>query len=313
MPILSIAPPEVSQDTSTAPSLAQPPVRGHGFASVMVGLGRYLIQTEVHTYAFSVAACAILSFFPLIVMMYTLARYVLHSEALWRVIGDLVRVFLPTTRVDQDFVVRNITTVVSGQHHVQLISIVTLLISCTGIFLPLEVALNQVWGVKKCRSYLMNQVIAFGLAMMMALLAMGAVSLNSVQRSFLYLVFFGHTENAFYRMVSVSLLEITTVLAIIAMFFFTYWLLPNRKIPALAVLPTAILTGLIWWSAKLAYTAVLPRLDLKAAYGPFYLSVGLIMWGYVSGLLLLGGAHYSATRHTLRLARQADKDATADA
>jgi hypothetical protein len=29
------------------------------------------------------------------------------------------------------------------------------------------------------------------------------------------------------------------------------------------------------------------------------------MWAFVSGLLMLAGAHYSASRHTLRLAREA--------
>jgi len=54
------------------------------------------------------------------------------------------------------------------------------------------------------------------------------------------------------------------------------------------------------------YIALLPRLDLEASYGPFYISVGLIIWGYVTGLLMLAGAHYSATRHTLYLARKAE-------
>ena len=30
------------------------------------------------------------------------------------------------------------------------------------------------------------------------------------------------------------------------------------------------------------------------------------MWAFLSGLLLLAGAHFSATRYTLRLAREAE-------
>jgi membrane protein len=41
-------------------------------------------------------------------------------------------------------------------------------------------------------------------------------------------------------------------------------------------------------------------------YGPFEVSVGLIMWAFISGLLLLAGAYVSATRQGLREARQAD-------
>jgi membrane protein len=41
---------------------------------------------------------------------------------------------------------------------------------------------------------------------------------------------------------------------------------------------------------------VLPHLDLKALYGPFYVSVGLLFWAYVSGLILFAGAQYSVSR-----------------
>lgn len=303
--------PDLTDDRVGVPPPAMPPVRPEpeaGFWKQMAGLFRYLIQTEVHTYAFSVAACAILSFFPLIVMMYTLARHVFHSQEIWDVNGELVRFFLPT---GQSLFIRNIARVISSQHGIQLFSIVMLLVSCTGVFLPLEVALNQVWGVVKSRSYLKNQLISFGLAGLMIVLAMTAVVINAGQRTLLAFLFFGHTDNIVFRFLAGSLLQFAVVIASIAMFFFTYWLLPNRKIPALAVLPTAIVTGLLWQAAKYLYIAVLPRLDLESSYGPFYISVGLIMWGYISGLLVLGGAHYSATRHTLRLAHQADVDEAA--
>jgi membrane protein len=47
-------------------------------------------------------------------------------------------------------------------------------------------------------------------------------------------------------------------------------------------------------------------------YGPFYISVGLMMWAFLSGLLLLAGAHFSATRHALRLARKAEREKAAN-
>jgi len=35
-------------------------------------------------------------------------------------------------------------------------------------------------------------------------------------------------------------------------------------------------------------------MDLKALYGPFYVSVGLLFWAYISGLILFAGAQFSA-------------------
>ena len=41
---------------------------------------KYLLRTEVHTFAFSVAANAILSFFPFVLLLLTIIRRVLHSR-----------------------------------------------------------------------------------------------------------------------------------------------------------------------------------------------------------------------------------------
>src|SRR5947209_12287412 len=41
---------------------------------------KYLLRTEVHTFAFSVAANAILSFFPFVLLLMTIIRRVFRSE-----------------------------------------------------------------------------------------------------------------------------------------------------------------------------------------------------------------------------------------
>ena len=119
-------------------------------------LAMYLMDSEVHTYAFSVAANAILSFIPFIILLYTLSRAVFQSTLMVGVVNDMVNFFLPST-AKEGWMTTNLVKVVP-QHGVQALSLVMILISCTGIFLPLEVALNQAWGVTKSRNYLLNQM-----------------------------------------------------------------------------------------------------------------------------------------------------------
>jgi membrane protein len=266
-------------------------------------LARYLTQAEVHTYAFSVAANAILSLCPFIVMMFTVARQIFHSKAMENVIAEMVRYFLPA---GQDFVVKNLSKVAHMHHGVQIASLAMLVVSSTGVFLPLEIALNRVWGVQKNRSYLMNQLVSFGLAVAIGILAMVSVALTAMQHSFLGLLFLGHTNNAVYSFLTHWILQITATFISVLLFFLIYWILPNRKLPARAVLPTAIFIGLLWEIAKIAYISVLPWLDFRSVYGPFSIAVSLMMWAFLTGLLLLGGAHHSASRYTIRLAHQAD-------
>jgi YihY family inner membrane protein len=261
-------------------------------------LMQYLLDSEVHTFAFSVAANAILSFIPFIMLLYTLARSVFHSEAMMAVITDMVNYFLPLHTKQPNWIADNIqyVAVLSSRHGVQVFSLIMILVACTGIFLPLEVALNQAWGVAKSRNYLANQVVAFGLAILMVILGIGSILVTAAAREALTVLFFHHTDNFVFGAISFLLLAASTGVASILFFFSIYWLLPNRKVPPRQVMPTAIYTGIIWLAARYVFAAVLPHMDLPELYGPFYVSVGLLFWAYISGLILFAGAQFSVAR-----------------
>jgi uncharacterized BrkB/YihY/UPF0761 family membrane protein len=263
----------------------------------------YLLDSEVHTFAFSVAANAILSFIPFTVLLYTFSIRVFHSKMMIGVVTDMVNYFLPSDTIEKNWVATHIQAAAYGQG-VQFFSLLMILIACAGIFLPLEVALNQAWGVTKSRNYLQNQVIAFGLAIIMVVLGMASILLNWAARIVLGFIFVHQTNfkiidfvlNFTYQGTTFILLTATTGVASILFFFSIYWLLPNRKVPWRSVLRTSIYTGVIWLAARYVFVLVLPHLDLGALYGPFYVSVGLLFWAYVSGLILFAGAQFSVAR-----------------
>lgn len=265
-------------------------VRVHGWSTL-----RYLMQTEVHTYAFSVAANYLLSTFPFFVLLLTLARRVFHSPAMYNVILQVLRDYLPSNK---DFVIRIMQSLANVKGRGQLLSLVMLLISTTGIFLPLEVALNSIWGFKKNRSYLMNLIVGFGLAV-----GWGSLSVLSVAATVGNLRVLGlamEDQSIVFRGLSFIVMKVFALGAVISVFFLIYWLLPNGKVPARAVLPAAIMTGLLVEAAKYIYMLALPSLDFTEAYGPFSVSVTLLVWGFWIGLLLLGGAYFSAAEHADR-------------
>jgi membrane protein len=251
------------------------------------GTLRYLTRTEVHTFAFSVAANAILSFFPMMVLLITIVRFVFHSQGMNNMILDLLRDYLPT---GQDFIVRNLNALVNARKGAQVASLAILLFTSTGIFLPLEVALNQVWGIKKNRSYLRNQLISFALAFAVAILALTSVALAAGNQALFSASFRGDIG----RVIGFVAMKAVAVLASIAIFFLIYWALPNGRISPRGVLPAAIVMGLLGELAKYLYILALPWLDFKEVYGPFSISVTLIIWAFISTLLLLGGAHLTA-------------------
>ena len=100
------------------------------------------------------------------------------------------------------------------------------------------------------------------------------------------------------RALGYMIMKVFAILASIAIFFVIYWVLPNGKVPVRDVLPAAMVTGILFEVAKQLYVLSLPWLDFENVYGPFSVSVTLMFWAYVSGMLLLGGAFLSAAEHS---------------
>jgi membrane protein len=255
---------------------------------------RYLLRTEVHTFAFSVAANAILSFFPFVLLLMTLIRRVFHSPSMYDVVLQLLRDFLPA---GQDFVIRNLNALVAARQRAQIASLLILLVTSTGIFMPLEVALNRIWRFPENRSYFKNQLISLGLTFSCGVLALLSVALTAGNVELLQFSLRSHGL-FIVRLAGFLTMKVFAIAASIAIFFLIYWLLPNGKVPARAVLPPAVILGLLSETLKYAYILALPRLNFQEVYGPFALSVSLMFWAFLSGLLLLTGAHLSAEMHS---------------
>jgi membrane protein len=265
-------------------------------AGVVLSTVRYLLRTDVHTFAFSVAANAILSFFPFVVLLMTLVRRVFHSRGMSDVVVQLLRDYLPA---GQDFVIRNLNAMVSARQRVQVFSLVILLVTSTGVFVPLEVALNRIWRFPNNRSYLGNQVISLGLAFACGMLALLSIAMTAgIVRPFEFLLH-GHAMGML-RLAEFVAMKVFAMATSIAIFFLIYWLLPNGKVSARAVLPTAIIMGVLSEALKYGYILALPWLNFAEVYGPFALSVSMMFWAFLTGLLLLAGAHLSAEAYQRR-------------
>lgn len=161
---------------TTPPKLGVIPRRKAGYSGLVSSTVKYLLRTEVHTFAFSVAANALLSFFPFVLLLMTLTRRVFHSRVMYDVVVQLLRDYLPA---GQEFVIRNLNALVESRQRAQIFSLLILLVTSTGIFMPLEVALNRIWNFPHNRSYAGNQLVSLGLAVGCGVLAMLSIALTA--------------------------------------------------------------------------------------------------------------------------------------
>ena len=247
---------------------------------------RYWMETEVHVYAFSIAANVLLSFYPFLLVMLSICRYVLKWEGAEQAILFSVNDLLPGAV--GEFVERNLRASVGSRGPLQLTSIALLFFTANGIFEPLEVALNRAWGIMKNRSFLWNQVISLGLIFVVgALVLLSAVLTGSTAGID---QFGGVIRLVVYKSLSVPI----TILIL----FLVYWLLPNRRLPAREIFPVAVTVGIALEVLKYLNLLTLPwlREKLRNEYGAFQNSVAIILWSFLAALIVLAGAEWSARR-----------------
>lgn len=269
-----------------------PPSSAEKLATRWTPTARYLFQVEVHVYAFSMAANVLLSFFPLLIVMVSICRYVLGWHAAEATIFLALRDYFPDPL--GSFIQRNLQATVTSHGPFQFLSLLLLLYTANGIFEPLEVALNRAWGIAVNRSYLKNQLISLGL-----IFTCGGFALASI-------IVAGYNEQLWSRVAgtswqwaapaAVTALKLAVVPVSILLLFLVYWILPNGRVPWRPILPVAIVIALLLEALKYINLLTWPwlRAKLQTEYGPFAYSATIILWGFVASMVVLAGAEWSA-------------------
>jgi membrane protein len=255
----------------------------------------FLLTTEVHVYAFAVAANVLISFFPFLVVMILISRSVLHWEAAVNAIFFAVNDYFPET-FNATPMKKLLEWAAGAQHGLSWFSILLLLFTANGIFEPLEVALNRVWRVTKNRSLLMNQVVSLGLIFICGALTLASTCAAALNRGFLS-NYIG--DGAFSGFLNLFVFKIVSLPLLMLMIFLIYWILPNQKIPVRRLIPAAVVVGLLLEALKYVNVLTGPwlRAKLLRETPPFVQSISIILWSFCAAMLILAGAEWSARVH----------------
>lgn len=254
----------------------------------------YWLQTEVHVYALAIAASVMLSFFPFLIVMASLCRWVLRWRAGAEAVYAAVNQYFPGEL--GDFVVHNLRVIVQDRGALPLVSLLLLLVTANGIFVPLEVALNRVWGVRHNRSYWRNQALSMVLIFACGTLALAATILTGMNARVLRKMFDLPAE--WVAAPLAVLLNLAAIPMILGVLLLIYWKLPNCRLSLAEVLPATVVTGVALQLMQYVNLLTWPlwRAKVRHEYGPFYYSVSIILWSFLAGMVILAGAEWSARR-----------------
>jgi membrane protein len=251
---------------------------------------RFLFQTEVHVYALAVAANVLLCFFPFLVAIIKLCRYVFHWQAAIQTIMHVVTEYFPAGfGVDFPGYLMQAAT----HQKFSWLSVFLLLFTANGIFIPLEVALNRIFRVQNNRSFLRNQTVSLGLILGCGALVLGSVSISTLNMQYLSQ---NMGSSHYAAMLQPVLFKITAPAISILVIFLIYWRLPNARISVKRIIPASVVVGILLEGLKYLDILTWPYLQakLRVEIPPFVQSVSIILWSFVATLILLAGAEWSA-------------------
>jgi len=239
-------------------------------------------------YAFAIAANVVLSFFPFLIVMVSICKNVFHSRPAVDAMLLGLRDYFPGELIS--FIQRKLLQ----PRRLEWVSILLLLFTSNGVFQPLEVALNRVWGIGKNRSFLRNQVISYAMIFACGTLALISTSATALNQE-LFKQWFG-ADAPFAAVLTVAAFKVVAVPAIMLALFLTYWLIPNGKVNLRRTVAAAIGVGMLLeilkWVEVLSWPVLSAKLDRE--YGPFIYSVTIILWSFFASMLVLAGAEWAS-------------------
>jgi YihY family inner membrane protein len=257
-------------------------------------IGSYLTQPEAHVFAFSIAANVLLAFYPFVLVMLSISKHVFHSTPAINALYIAIQDYFPGgTGV---IIVKNLDRSLLQVRRMEWVSVLLLLFTANGVFLPLEVALNRAWGVVKGRNLLMNQVISTGLIFTCGILALASAMVTATG-GVLWQTVFGATTQVPW-LISHGLFKLASLPFTMLILFLVYWRLPNTKVPGRQVLPRAAVIAVVLELLKELNFEIWPwvRMKFSREYGGFVDSITILTWSFFAGLIVLAGADWSARR-----------------
>jgi YihY family inner membrane protein len=218
----------------------------------------------------------LLCLFPLLLVVLALALQLPGGRrvttAVLLVLGELI----PFEREALARSLQNLRRMAAGLEAVSLLLIVW---GSSGIFMPVEMALGRAWGTRP-RAFVQSRALAFGMTVAGGLLAFLSIAFTlaarSYQKEWPLIAEYG---------ARVSALSLTYLL-----FYMVYRVIPSPPVGPRVALRAALWAGSAWELAKYLFVANLARANLRALYGPLAFSVALVLWAYVSSLVLVFGA-----------------------
>lgn len=264
-----------------------------------------LVNSSALTHAASIAYYALLSFFPFLLLIFSLLGSITDDENDRLAVLTFVFRYFPT---QLDFVNQQLLAFRDTRVELSVAGALALIWASLGVFGAITSGVNEAWGVERQRSFWKHRMVSFlmlvaaGGVMILGLLLV--VALEVAQASFFGVMLARFGWLAVLQTLTADYLA--TVLLIVGVGL-VYYFIPNAKIRFRDVWVGATLTGILWRLAFDGFSWYIgANTSMRMIHGSIAAVVVFLFWVYISAIILMYGVEFTAAYARLRRHRPDD-------
>lgn len=272
------------------------------WVNLMWRVFKWMRHDDATHLAAGVAYYAMFSLFPLLLGLLAISGSVLASEGIERGFIDFVTANLPGSR---DLVAENVSQVIQFRGIFGAVAILGLLWSASAVFGAISRSVDRAWGVRQDRPFYIAKILHIGMALTVGVLFLLSTAATSVIEVFSNrtrdLAILGQDIFPDLGLANLALRAVPWVITFL-IFLFLYRFVPNTKTYWRYIWPGAITAAGLFEVAKSLFVWYLDNLAIYSqVYGSLTSVIMLLLWIYVSALILILGAEISSEYSNLRM------------
>jgi membrane protein len=251
------------------------------------------------TFASSIAYYALLSLFPFFLLVLSILGSVTSNPSDRAAILEFILRYFPR---QFEFVTTQLDSMQSARTQLGVAGSFLMIWAAMGVFGAITSAVNHAWGVEKQPSYLKHKLISFvmlvaaSLLLLVGLLLVSAV--NVAEAHWFAVIAERSTQLAVLHHFAVRWASTAVFILVVGLVFY---FVPNAKVRFKDVWVGAVVTGLLWRGALLAFSwYVRDMTRFSNVHGSIAAVVVFLVWIYISAVLLLYGVEVTAANARIR-------------
>lgn len=276
---------------------------------------RDVLVDKGFTNAAAIAYYAIVSIFPLFLLLIGIVGLLLKDDSAESIIG-LAWLYLPPRSLQ--FVRDNIHSIIQNRGSLSVLSAIGLLWSASLMFDAINEAINTAWGIRETERYWLSKLksmlmmtLLLGFALTSAALTAQGTLFARLGALLLRVPLWEWVWSTIHFVWSV-MGSLASLMLTIGVLVVLYLYLPRLKVELRDVLLGAISAGLCWELSKHIFIWYVARVtDYSHVYGSIAAVLLLLIWIHVSALIMIWGAELSSEYSRFRRSYPAESQKAA--